>query len=116
MWSASCRALDRLEPGSARTGLRPLGRAPFFWLQGRIALNAFVISATVLIRPRQPAFPPRPAENSKIIRVLEALRHDLPKLRDKPDPAAEELSRPTDTKAVLSIIEASSRQLNCERK
>jgi hypothetical protein len=55
-------------------------------------------------------------KNSKIIRMLEELRRDLPNVRDKSDPEAEELSRPTDTEAVLSIIEESSEQLNCERK
>lgn len=55
-------------------------------------------------------------KNSKIIRMLEELRRDLPNVHNRADPEAEELSKPTDTEAVLSIIEESAEQLNCERK
>lgn len=102
---------------------------PFFWLQGFIALNAFVISTTVLIRQNRMSILASQhshldlqvnllaeEKNSKIIRMLEELRRDLPNVRNRADPEAEELSRPTDTEAVLSIIEDSSEQLNCERK
>lgn len=102
---------------------------PFFWLQGLIALNAFVISTTVLIRQnRMSALATHHAhldlqvnllaeeKNSKIIQMLEELRRDLPNVRDKVDREAEELGKPTDTEAVLSIIEDSADQLNCERK
>lgn len=102
---------------------------PFFWLQGIIALNAFVISTTVLIRQnRMSTLSTQHAhldlqvnllaeeKSSKIIQMLEDLRRDLPNVRDKIDHEAEELSKPTDTEAVLSLIEASSEQLNCERK
>ena len=102
---------------------------PFFWLQGLIALNAFVISTTVLIRQnRMSALANQHAhldmqvnllaeeKNSKIIQMLEELRRDLPNVRNKVDREAEELGKPTDTEAVLSIIEDSAEQLNCERK
>lgn len=102
---------------------------PFFWLQGMIALNAFVISTTVLIRQnRMSTLASQHShldlqvnllaeeKNSKIIRMLEELRRDLPNVQNRADPEAEELSKPTDTDAVLSIIEDSAEQLNCERK
>lgn len=102
---------------------------PFFWLQGFIALNAFVISTAVLIRQnRMSALASQHShldlqvnllaeeKSSKIIGMLEELRRDLPNVRNKVDHEAEELSRPTDTEAVLSIIEESGAQLNCERK
>ncbi|NNG25002.1 DUF1003 domain-containing protein [Telluria aromaticivorans] len=102
---------------------------PFFWLQGFIALNAFVISTAVLIRQnRMSSLANQHAhldlqvnllaeeKSSKIIGMLEELRRDLPNVRNKVDHEAEELSRPTDTEAVLSIIEESGAQLNCERK
>lgn len=102
---------------------------PFFWLQGFIALNAFVISTTVLIRQNRMSVLASQhshldlqvnllaeEKNSKIIRMLEELRRDLPNVQNRADPEAEELSKPTDTEAVLSIIEESSEQLNCERK
>lgn len=91
---------------------------PFFWLQGIIALNAFIISTTVLIRQNHAA---KLAEHhahldlqvnlltekksSKIICLLEDLRADLPNVRDKPDPEADELAKPADAAAVLTAIE-----------
>jgi len=102
---------------------------PFFWLQGMVALNAFIISTTVLIRQnRMSTLTSQHAhldlqvnlladeKTSKIIRMLEELRRDLPQVGDRADPEAEELGRPTDTEAVLSIIEESSERLNCEKK
>ncbi len=47
---------------------------------------------------------------------LEELRRDIPNVRNRADSEADELSKPTDTDAVLSIIEESADQLNCERK
>ena len=102
---------------------------PFFWLQGFIALNAFVISTAVLIRQnRMSALANQHAhldlqvnllaeeKSSKIIGMLEELRRDLPNVRNKVDLEADELAKPTDTEAVLSIIEEAGEQLNCERK
>ena len=102
---------------------------PFFWLQGLIALNAFVISTTVLIRQnRMSTLASQHShldlqvnllaeeKNSKIIRMLEELRRDLPNVRNREDREAEELAKPTDTEAVLNIIEESAEQFNCERK
>lgn len=101
---------------------------PFFWLQGFIALNAFVISTAVLIRQnRMSALSNQHAhldlqvnllaeeKSSKIIQMLEELRRDMPNVRNKVDAEAAELSQPTDTEAVLSIIEESSEQLNCKK-
>lgn len=102
---------------------------PFFWLQGLIALNAFVISTTVLIRQnRMNKMANQHAhldlqinlladeKSSKIIQMLEELRHDLPGVQDKVDHQADELATPTDTDAVISFIEESTDQINCERK
>jgi uncharacterized membrane protein len=99
-------------------GFRRIDEPPFFWLQGIVALNAFIISTTVLIRQHRMA---KLAEHhahldlqvnllaeeksSKIIAMLEELRRDLPIVRDKPDHQAEEMAKPADPKAVLSAIE-----------
>ena len=99
-------------------GWQQIDEPPFFWLQGLIGLNAFVISTTVLIRQNRMS---RLAEHhahldlqvnllteeksSKIIALLEELRHDMPGVRDKPDREVEELSKRADAKAVLSAIE-----------
>ena len=102
---------------------------PFFWLQGFIALNAFVISTAVLIRQnRMSELSNQHAhldlqvnllaeeKSSKIIKMLEELRRDMPNVRDKVDAEAAELSKPTDTEAVLSIIEESSTQPYCKKE
>jgi uncharacterized membrane protein len=99
-------------------GATAFDEPPFFWLQGIVALNAFIISTTVLIRQNRMG---RLAEHhahldlqvnllaeeksSKIIAMLEELRHDLPNVSHKPDEEARELARPTDARMVLSAIE-----------
>jgi uncharacterized membrane protein len=99
-------------------GWKQIDEPPFFWLQGIVGLNAFVISTTVLIRQNRMS---RLAEHhahldlqvnllteeksSKIIALLEELRRDLPNVQDKPDREAEELAQHADAKAVLSAIE-----------
>jgi uncharacterized membrane protein len=99
-------------------GFTQLDEPPFFWLQGIVALNAFIISTTVLIRQHRMA---KLAEHhahldlqvnllaeqksSKIIAMLEELRRDLPIVQDKADREADEMAKPADPKAVLSAIE-----------
>lgn len=112
-----------------RYGFEQLDEPPFFWLQGLIGLNAFIISTTVLIRQnRMSKLANHHAhldlqvslladeKSSKIIRMLEELRCDLPDVRDKTDQEADELAEPTDTRAVLSIIEQEAEGLNCAKK
>jgi uncharacterized membrane protein len=103
---------------AADLGKTPFDDPPFFWLQGLIALNAFIISTTVLIRQnRMSRLADRHAhldlqvnllteeKSSKIIALLEDLRRDMPNVRNKTDHEAEELARHADAKAVLSAIE-----------
>ena len=91
---------------------------PFFWLQGFVSLNAFIISTTVLIRQnRMSKLAERNAhldlqisllsdeKTSKIIAMLEDIRRDSPNLVDKPDEQAEELAQPADTTSVLEAID-----------
>lgn len=99
-------------------GWKRIDDPPFFWLQGIIGLNAFIISTTVLIRQnRMSQLANRHAhldlqvnlltdeKCSKIIALLEELRHDLPQVDTKADREADELAKPADPKAVLSAIE-----------
>jgi uncharacterized membrane protein len=104
--------------GAEELGWKTFDEPPFFWLQGLIGLNAFIISTTVLIRQNRMS---RLADHhahldlqvnllteektSKIIALLEELRHDLPNVRDKTDREADELAKHADAKAVLSAIE-----------
>lgn len=91
---------------------------PFFWLQGFVSLNAFIISTTVLIRQnRMSVLADHHAhldlqvnllteeKTSKIIEMLESLRRDLPGVRQQEDPEAEELAKPADPEQVLDAIE-----------
>jgi uncharacterized membrane protein len=100
-------------------GYKQVDEPPFYWLQGLVGLNAFIISTTVLIRQNRMS---KLAEHnahldlqvnllteektSKIIALLEELRHDMPNVRDKIDSEAQELSQPADTRTVLSAIES----------
>lgn len=99
-------------------GWPQIDEPPFFWLQGIVSLNAFIISTTVLIRQNRMA---KLAEHhahldlqvnllteeksSKIIALLEELRRDLPSVQTKVDTEAQEMARPADARAVLSAIE-----------
>jgi uncharacterized membrane protein len=99
-------------------GWTQIDEPPFFWLQGLVGLNAFIISTTVLIRQNRMS---RLADHhahldlqvnllteeksSKIIALLEELRRDLPNVRNKTDREADELAKHADAKAVLSAIE-----------
>jgi uncharacterized membrane protein len=108
-------ALNLLAPD---LGYKRIDEPPFFWLQGIVSLNAFIISTTVLIRQNRMS---RLADHhahldlqvnlltdekcSKIIALLEELRHDLPDVATKHDREADELAKPADPKAVLNAIE-----------
>jgi uncharacterized membrane protein len=99
-------------------GIDQFDEPPFFWLQGLITLNAFIVATTVLIRQHRMA---KLAEHhahldlqvnllaeqksSKIIKMLEELRRDMPDVNNKPDTEADEMAQPADPKAVLSAIE-----------
>lgn len=99
-------------------GWRQVDQPPFFWLQGIVGLNAFVISTTVLIRQNRMS---RLADHhahldlqvnllteektSKIIQLLEELRRDMPGVRNTDDDETAELAKPADPKAVLTAIE-----------
>ncbi|QJD99993.1 DUF1003 domain-containing protein [Massilia forsythiae] len=98
--------------------LDQIDEPPFFWLQGIIGLNAFIISTTVLIRQnRMSKLADHHAhldlqvnllteeKTSKIIDMLEALRRDMPGVAKQPDSEASELAKPADAEAVLSAIE-----------
>ncbi|QNA87257.1 DUF1003 domain-containing protein [Massilia sp. Dwa41.01b] len=99
-------------------GFDQFDEPPFFWLQGIIGLNALLISTTVLIRQNRMSLLAQhnahldlqisllaEEKTSKIIAMIEELRHDSPNLPDKPDAEAEELKQSADTHTVLEAIE-----------
>lgn len=100
-------------------GYEEVDEPPFFWLQGIIAVNAFIISTTVLIRQnRMQKLAQHHArldlqvnllteeKTSKIIGMLEALRRDIPGISKDVDDEAREMIQPTDAKVVLEAIES----------
>jgi uncharacterized membrane protein len=104
--------------GAFELHLKPFDPPPFPFLQGLITLNAFIISATVLIRQnRMSTLAEHNAhldlqisllseeKASKIIAMLEEIRRDSPTLPDKADPEADELAESADTSTVLEAIE-----------
>lgn len=110
-------------------GFPQIDEPPFFWLQGLIGLNAFIISTAVLIRQnRMSRLATHHAhvdlqvslladqKTSKIIQMLEELRRDMPGVSNKVDEEADELAQRTDTGAVITAIERESDGINCERK
>jgi uncharacterized membrane protein len=99
-------------------GYEEVDEPPFFWLQGIIAVNAFIISTTVLIRQnRMQKLAQHHArldlqvnllteeKSSKIIAMLDALRRDIPGIVSDVDHEANEMAQPADAKAVLDAIE-----------
>ncbi|KQQ88418.1 hypothetical protein ASF77_12165 [Massilia sp. Leaf139] len=112
VWNSAASFIDLPQPDEP----------PFFWLQGFVSLNAFIISTTVLIRQnRMSKLADRNAhldlqislladeKTSKIIAMLEEIRRDSPNLADKPDDKAEELAKPADTTSVLEAIDRKTR-------
>ncbi len=112
-------------------GYEEVDEPPFFWLQGIIAVNAFIISTTVLIRQnRMQKLAQHHArldlqvnllteeKTSKIIGMLEALRRDIPGMSHEHDQEATDMARPADAKAVLAVIESedeAAQKNKCQR-
>jgi uncharacterized membrane protein len=100
-----------------RVGWMPFDPPPFYWLQGIVGLLGLIVGTAVLIRQNRLA---RMAEQhahldlqvnllteqktSKIIRLLEELRRDLPSVADRHDAEVEEMQKPADPHAVLDAI------------
>ena len=104
--------------GAFELHIKPFDPPPFSYLQGLVTLNAFIISATVLIRQNRMSLLAEhnahldlqisllsEEKTSKIIAMLEEIRRDSPTLPDKVDPEADELSQSADTSTVLEAIE-----------
>ncbi len=90
---------------------------PYFWLQGLATLAALLISTVVLIK--QNRMDKSEAQRahldlqvnllteqkvSKLITLMEELRHDLPMVRDRVDSQVVVLQRPVDANDVLATI------------
>jgi uncharacterized membrane protein len=91
---------------------------PFSALQGIVSMAALLITTVVLIGQNRLARLERQREQlelqvnilteqktTKLLHLIEELRHDLPMVRDRHDPDAASLQKPTDTAGILSVLE-----------
>jgi uncharacterized membrane protein len=98
--------------------LQPIDPPPFSALQGIVSLAALVTTTIVLIGQNRLAKQEQRREQlelqvnilteqktTKLIHLLEELRHDLPMVRDREDPDAAALQQPTDTAQILNALE-----------
>ena len=103
---------------SERLGIQPPDPPPFFWLQGVVSLGALLTTTVVLITQNREAKLEEQRlhlelqvnllteqKTTKIIRLLEELRHDLPMIEDRHDPEAAALQKPIDADGVLAALE-----------
>ncbi|MDE2361010.1 MAG: DUF1003 domain-containing protein [Betaproteobacteria bacterium] len=99
-------------------GRQPLDPPPFFWLQGVVSLGALLTATVVLItQNREAKLEEQRSElelqvnllteqkTTKLIRLFEELRRDLPMINDRHDPEAAALQESTDLKGVLATLE-----------
>jgi uncharacterized membrane protein len=90
---------------------------PFFWLQGIVSLGALLTTTVVLItQNREAKLEKQRSElelqvnllteqkTTKLIRLIEELRRDLPMVRDRHDPEAAALQKTTDPEEVLAAL------------
>jgi uncharacterized membrane protein len=104
-----------LAPGM---GLKNFDPVPFPVLQGLLSLSALLITTVVLIGQNRLAQLEHQREQlelqvnilteqktTKLLHLLEELRHDLPMVRDRHDPDALKLQQPTDTAEILAALE-----------
>lgn len=99
-------------------GFDTLDPPPFFWLQGMVGLGAFLTMIVVLIKQNRIAkLEERRAhlelqvnliteqKTTKLINLMEELRHDLPMIKDRNDPEATAYQQPTDPESVLAALD-----------
>lgn len=96
---------------------------PFVLLQGIVGFNCLLITIAVLVRQNRltrmeekrahltlQAALLAEQKTSKIIQLLEELRHDLPNVQDRIDPEAEALQRKTDHRSMLDDIDQKTQE------
>ena len=101
----------------ADAGWTHVDEPPFFWLQGIVSSNALVLTVAVLIRQNRMA---QLAEHrahldlqinllteqkaTKILKLVDELRRELPALGGQSDAEVVELTKPADAEAILKEI------------
>jgi len=100
-------------------GYAPFDPPPFIWLQGMLGLNSVLIAIAVLTRQSRmtkisdiqvhlslQVHLLTEQKVTKVLQLLEALREDLPGVRNRDDPELTAMQVDTDLEAVLDAIEA----------
>jgi uncharacterized membrane protein len=99
-------------------GLVAFDPAPFSWLQGIVSLGALLTATVVLIKQNRLAkIEEQRAQldlqlnllteqkTTKLIDLIEELRHDLPMVKNRHDPEAAAFQQPTDPRVVLAALD-----------
>jgi uncharacterized membrane protein len=102
-------------------GWRRFDAPPFSGLQGIVSATALLITTIVLVGQNRLARLERQRgqlelqvnilteqKTTKLLHLIEELRHDLPMVRDRHDPDAATLQKPTDTAGILSALDRKS--------
>jgi uncharacterized membrane protein len=111
VWMAFNLACDRF-------GLTPFDPPPFQWLEMLVSIVALATTTVVLIaQNRQTRFEQQRAhldlqvnllteqKVTKVIHLLEELRRDLPMVKDRHDPQANEMQKRADTAQLASALD-----------
>ena len=99
-------------------GLHQFDPPPFFWLQGVVALGAFLTATVVLTKQNRLAGLAEQRELldlkvtllteqkvAKLIDLMEELRRDLPNVKDRHDPEAAAMQRSMNPNRVLAALD-----------
>jgi len=99
-------------------GYIPIDTPPFIWLQGMLGLNGVLIAIAVLTRQSRMTKISdvqlhlslqmhllTEQKVTKVLQLLEALRKDMPDVRNRHDPELTAMQVDTDLEAVLGAIE-----------
>ena len=102
---------------SAATG-KTFDPPPFYWLQGMVSLSGLMVAILILTTANRVAQIDTARDKlslqinllnerrtGKIIRMLDAMRRDMPEIQTHYDPEVQQLSEHTDTQAVTRAIE-----------
>jgi uncharacterized membrane protein len=107
-----------LNLGLRQFGIPAFDVPPFQWLQGIVGLGAFMTMIVILIKQnRLGKLEERRAhlelqvnllteqKTTKLIKLMEELRRDLPMIKDRHDPEAALFEKPTNPETVLAALD-----------
>ncbi len=100
-----------------RLGYNTFDPPPFYWLQGMVGLSALLMTTMVLITQNRQNMVTEQRRRldlqvnlvveqkvTKLVELIEELRHDLPDVQNRHDPEAEAMKEPVDPHQVLKTL------------